>query len=67
MNFLLDAGGDLIALIDIAQIYDFEHEDKSRRCVAALRAGDEPLELSRDYTMESLRRALDPLRNGSGR
>jgi hypothetical protein len=61
MNFLRAASGVLIALWDIKRIFTVECADQSTRCVATLR-NDELVELSRDYTIEALRRALDPVR-----
>ncbi len=61
MNFIRAASGVLLALMDVKRIFTVEHDDRSTRCWAAMR-DNELIELSRDYTIESLRRALDPVR-----
>jgi hypothetical protein len=61
MNFVRTSVGVLIALIDVKRIFTVETADKSTRVMAAMR-DDEILELSRDYNIEALRRALDPVR-----
>jgi hypothetical protein len=60
MTFLRAASGVLLALIDVKRIFTAECSDKSTRCFAAMRDG-EIVELSRDYTIEALRRSLDPV------
>jgi hypothetical protein len=66
VNFLRANSGVLIALVDVKRIFAAECADKSARVMALMRDG-EILELSRDYNIESIRRVLDPCRNGSAR
>ena len=61
MMFLRASSGVLLALWDVKRIFTAEYPDGATRCVATLR-NDELVELSRDYTIEALRRALDPVR-----
>jgi hypothetical protein len=61
--FLRAASGVLLALSGVKRIFQIEGTDQSTRCMAVM-WNDELVELSRDYTIEALRRALDPVRAG---
>jgi hypothetical protein len=69
MNFLRTAAeaetGELIALVDIKRMIAVERDGRTRM-IAVMRSGEE-IELSRGYSLESLTRALDPVRNGGSR
>jgi hypothetical protein len=62
MMFLRTCSGDLISLVDISRIYEHPEEDGGRTIVAVLRADGSLIKLARDYTIERLAKALDPVR-----
>jgi hypothetical protein len=54
--------GDLIALADISRLYQHPHEDGGHTVIAVLRADGSLIKLARDYSIERLAKALDPVR-----
>jgi hypothetical protein len=60
--FVRTRSGDLISLVDVCRIYAVEHAGGGNSLVAVRRADGVLVELARDYTIESLARALDPVR-----
>jgi hypothetical protein len=64
MNFLKTANEELIALSTVAGFFERERADGTRRVFAVLQPsyGSEPVELARIYSLDSLWRALDPVR-----
>jgi hypothetical protein len=56
MNFLRTQSETLIAIVDVAQIFELDHT-----IIAVLRDGTR-VRLARDYSMAALARALDPVR-----
>jgi hypothetical protein len=61
VNFLRTAAGDLIALVDVRRIYTIEHSGGGYSTIAVMR-DDELVELARDYSIDRLAKALDPVR-----
>jgi hypothetical protein len=62
MGFVRTKDGDLISLIDVRKIYALEHSGGGCTVVAVMRADDELVELARDYNIDCLAKALDPVR-----
>ena len=60
MSFLRTYSETLIAIVDVAQIFELE-ENGARTIVAVLRDGTR-VRLARDYSMAALAKALDPVR-----
>ena len=62
MGFVRTASGDLVSLVDVSRLYTVEHQGGGHTIVAVLRSDGTLVKLARDYTIESLARALDPVR-----
>ena len=62
LNIVLDVSGGLIALIDIARLYEIEHAAGGRTVVAVMRGTGVQVELARDLNIQVLARVLDPTR-----
>jgi hypothetical protein len=62
MMFLRTHSGDLISLVDTSRIYEHAEKDGGRAIITVLRAEGSLIKLARDYSMERLARALDPVR-----
>ena len=56
MSFLRTKSGDLIALIDIARLYEMEHAAGGRAVVAVMRGTGVQVELARDLNIQVLAR-----------
>jgi hypothetical protein len=65
MNFLRTHSETLIAIVDVAQIFERE-ENGARTIIAVLRDGTRA-RLARDYSMAALAKALDPVRRSTPR
>jgi hypothetical protein len=61
MMFLRTHSGDLISLADISRLYQHPHEDGGHAIIAVLRADGSLIKLARDYSIERLAKALDPV------
>jgi hypothetical protein len=62
MNFVRTREGHLIAVVDIMKFYELEHAGGGRTVMAVVRTDSEPIELARDYSIDRLAKALDPVR-----